>query len=147
MLRAHVWRGIIPPAPKRRKWRNITIGRSLSMAANGADEIIEAWCAELHRQGKSALTIAAYRRALDHFRRWTQSVYGQDFDPARVTLSEPIVPVIAYNKVKVQQLGMALPKDDWTFDELAEWAKRGTTANTFGYYRGDSGAAPFGAAP
>src|SRR5574341_377694 len=52
---------------------------------NGADEIVETWCAELHRQGRSHLTIAAYRRALDHFRRWTQSVYGQDLDPARVT--------------------------------------------------------------
>jgi ABC-type glycerol-3-phosphate transport system substrate-binding protein len=62
-------------------------------------------------------------------------------------ISEPIVPVIAYNKTKVQQLGMPLPKDDWTFDELAEWAKRGTTANTFGYFRGDSGTAPFSAAP
>jgi hypothetical protein len=62
-------------------------------------------------------------------------------------ISEPIVPVIAYNKTKVQQLGMPLPTDDWTFDDLAEWAKRGTTANTFGYYRGDSGTAAFGAAP
>ncbi len=69
-------------------------------------------------------------------------------------ISEPIVPVIAYNKAKVQQLGMALPKDDWTFDELAEWAKRGTTGGsaagtggTWGYYRGDSGAGPFGAGP
>ena len=62
-------------------------------------------------------------------------------------ISEPIVPVIAYNKTKVQQLGMTLPKDDWTFDELAEWAKRGTTANTWGYYRGDSGTAAFGSGP
>ena len=47
-------------------------------------------------------------------------------------ISEPIVPVIAYNKTKVQQLGMAIPKDDWTFDELAEWAKRGTTGASAG---------------
>jgi ABC-type glycerol-3-phosphate transport system substrate-binding protein len=62
-------------------------------------------------------------------------------------ISEPIVPVIAYNKTKVQQLGLATPADDWTFDELAEWARRGTTANTFGYYRGDSGNDPFGSGP
>ncbi|MGH2371571.1 MAG: ABC transporter substrate-binding protein, partial [Chloroflexota bacterium] len=62
-------------------------------------------------------------------------------------ISEPIVPVIAYNKTKTQQLGLPAPKDDWTFDELAEWAKRGTTANTFGYYRGDSGASPFSGGP
>jgi ABC-type glycerol-3-phosphate transport system substrate-binding protein len=47
----------------------------------------------------------------------------------------------------VQTCALPISKDDWTFDELAEWAKRGTTANTFGYYRGDSGTAPFGAAP
>ena len=69
-------------------------------------------------------------------------------------ISEPIVPVIAYNKTKLQQFGMAIPKDDWTFDELAEWAKRGTTGasaggagGTWGYFRGDSGTAPFGSAP
>lgn len=62
-------------------------------------------------------------------------------------ISEPIVPVIAYNKTKLQQLGMTIPKDDWTFDELAEWAKRGTTANTFGYFRGDSGTTAFGSGP
>ncbi len=62
-------------------------------------------------------------------------------------ISEPIVPVIAYNKTKVQQLGMPLPKDDWTFDELAEWAKRGTTATTFGYYRGNAGNNAFSSGP
>ena len=62
-------------------------------------------------------------------------------------ISEPIVPIIAYNKTKIQQLGMTAPKDDWTFDELAEWAKRGTTANTFGYYRGDSGTNAFSSGP
>jgi maltose-binding protein MalE len=62
-------------------------------------------------------------------------------------ISEPIVPVIAYNKSKVQQLGIPAPNDDWTFDDLAEFARRATTANAFGYYRGDSGTAAFGAAP
>jgi ABC-type glycerol-3-phosphate transport system substrate-binding protein len=62
-------------------------------------------------------------------------------------ISEPIVPVIAYNKTKTQQLGMPAPSDDWTFDELAEWAKRATTANAFGYFRGDSGTAAFAAVP
>jgi maltose-binding protein MalE len=62
-------------------------------------------------------------------------------------ISEPIVPMVAYNKTRLQQLGVPLPKDDWTFDELAEFARRATTANAFGYYRGDAGTAPFGSAP
>jgi multiple sugar transport system substrate-binding protein len=62
-------------------------------------------------------------------------------------ISEPIVPVIAYNKTKVQQLGMTIPKDDWTFDELADWAKRGTVAGMFGYFRGDAGNNAFGSGP
>ena len=62
-------------------------------------------------------------------------------------ISEPIVPVIAYNKSRLQQIGVPAPADDWTFDDLAEFARRSTTANTFGYFRGSSGTAPFGAAP
>jgi ABC-type glycerol-3-phosphate transport system substrate-binding protein len=62
-------------------------------------------------------------------------------------ISEPVVPLVAYNKTRLQQLGVPPPADDWTFDDLAEFARRATTANAFGYYRGDSGAAPFGAAP
>ncbi|HET7769639.1 MAG TPA: extracellular solute-binding protein [Chloroflexota bacterium] len=66
-------------------------------------------------------------------------------------ISEPIVPVIAYNKTRTQQLGLPAPKDDWTFDELADWARRGTTSAgsqvVWGYFRGDSGTGPFGAAP
>ncbi|MGH2351644.1 MAG: ABC transporter substrate-binding protein, partial [Chloroflexota bacterium] len=66
-------------------------------------------------------------------------------------ISEPTVPVIAYNKAKISQLGLQPPKDDWTFDELAEWAKRGTTTGgtgaVWGYYRGDSGTNPHSGAP
>ncbi len=58
-------------------------------------------------------------------------------------ISEPIVPVIAYNKTKVQQMGLAAPTDDMTFDELVAWAKKGTTADVFGYFRGNSGNTPF----
>ena len=38
----------------------------------------------LHRQGKSAHTIAAYARGLAHFIRWSEQTYGEPFDPARV---------------------------------------------------------------
>ncbi|MBI3960661.1 MAG: extracellular solute-binding protein, partial [Chloroflexi bacterium] len=62
-------------------------------------------------------------------------------------ISEPIVPVIAYNKTKVGEMGLAEPTDDWTFDELAEWAQKGTTADVFGYYRADRGNSAFGGGP
>lgn len=62
-------------------------------------------------------------------------------------ISEPIVPVIAYNKTKVQSMGLVEPTDDWTFDELAAWAQQGTKENAFGYYRADSGNTPFGSGP
>ncbi len=45
---------------------------------------VEAWLANLHRQGKSAHTIAAYQRSLAHFARWSEQTYGEPFDPARV---------------------------------------------------------------
>ena len=57
-------------------------------------------------------------------------------------ISEPIVPVIAYNKSRLQQIGVPAPTDDWTFDDLAEFARRATTANAFGYFRGSSGHGP-----
>ncbi|HZQ99123.1 MAG TPA: extracellular solute-binding protein [Chloroflexota bacterium] len=59
-------------------------------------------------------------------------------------ISEPIVPAIAYNKTKVQQLGLSLPTNDMTFDDLQAWAKKGTSGDTFGYFRGSSGNTPFG---
>jgi Bacterial extracellular solute-binding protein len=58
-------------------------------------------------------------------------------------ISEPIVPVIAYNKTKVQQMGLPAPTDDMTFDELLAWAQKGTTSDVFGYFRGNSGDIPF----
>lgn len=61
-------------------------------------------------------------------------------------ISEPIVPVIAYNKTKVEEMGIGLPSDDWTFAELSEWAQAGTTDEMFGYYRADRGGS-FGGAP
>ncbi len=45
---------------------------------------VEAWLGHLHRQGKSAHTIAAYARGLAHFIRWSEQTYGEPFDPARV---------------------------------------------------------------
>jgi ABC-type glycerol-3-phosphate transport system substrate-binding protein len=54
-------------------------------------------------------------------------------------IGEPVVPVIAYNKTKVQKLGLVEPQDGWTFDDLAAFAKSGTSSDTFGYYRADAG--------
>ncbi|MEZ4657216.1 MAG: hypothetical protein R2911_06570 [Caldilineaceae bacterium] len=52
-------------------------------------------------------------------------------------ISEPIVPVIAYNKTKIAEMGGAEPSDEWTFDELAAWAQEMTTDDVFGYYPAD----------
>ncbi|RIK40133.1 MAG: hypothetical protein DCC55_15900 [Chloroflexi bacterium] len=62
-------------------------------------------------------------------------------------ISEPIVPVIAYNKTKVNEMGIGEPSDDWTFDELADWAQQGTTDDTFGYYAADRAYLGFSGAP
>lgn len=62
-------------------------------------------------------------------------------------ISEPIVPIIAYNKTKVQEMGLPEPTDDMTFAELADWAQKATTSDVFGYYRADRGSDPFGSGP
>src|SRR5919199_1036103 len=79
-----------------------------------------------------------YQGALDH-----NSLEGKQYFMSYI--SEPIVPVIAYNKSKVQQMGLAAPTDDMTFDDLVAWAKKGTTSDVFGYFRGNSGNTPFSA--
>ena len=40
-------------------------------------------------------------------------------------------------------MGLQPPADDMTFDDLLAWAKKGTTADVFGYFRGNSGNTPF----
>lgn len=45
---------------------------------------IRDWLSHLHRQGKSKLTVAAYRRGICHFARWCQDSYGEPFDPIAV---------------------------------------------------------------
>ena len=72
---------------------------------------------------------------------WEGKLYWLSF------ISEPVVPVVAYNKTRIGQLGLAEPKDDWTFDELGEWARKGTTAETFGYFRGQASGDPFRSGP
>ncbi|MFN8441665.1 MAG: extracellular solute-binding protein [Caldilineaceae bacterium] len=62
-------------------------------------------------------------------------------------ISEPVVPVIAYNKTKANENGMGIPSDDWTFDELAAWAQKGTTADVFGYHSADRSYIAFSGAP
>ena len=46
--------------------------------------VIEQWLETLHQGGKSDHTLAAYRRALNHFVAWSELLYGQDFDPANI---------------------------------------------------------------
>jgi len=62
-------------------------------------------------------------------------------------ISEPIVPVIAYNKTKIVELGLPEPTDDWTFDELADWAQSATSEGTFGYFPADRVYQAFSGAP
>jgi integrase/recombinase XerC len=38
----------------------------------------------LFEQGKSQSTINQYRRGIEHFTRWLEQTYGEDFDPAAV---------------------------------------------------------------
>jgi integrase/recombinase XerD len=47
-------------------------------------DVIEQWLHTLRQQGRSDHTLAAYRRALAHFSRWSQTLYGQAFDPAQI---------------------------------------------------------------
>jgi site-specific recombinase XerD len=42
------------------------------------------WLKDLDNQGKSQHTLAAYRRALEHFIRWSETAYGKPFDTERV---------------------------------------------------------------
>lgn len=62
-------------------------------------------------------------------------------------ISEPIVPIIAYNKTMVNEMGIGEPNDEWTFAELAEWAQAGTTEDVFGYYNADRSFMGFSGAP
>jgi hypothetical protein len=77
-----------------------------------------------------------YQGALDN-----NSLEGKQYFLSYI--SEPIVPVIAYNKTLIQKMGLTAPADDMTFDELLAWAKKGTTSDVFGYFRGNSGDTPF----
>lgn len=72
---------------------------------------------------------------------WEGKTYWMDY------IGEPTVPMIAYNKTKIAAMGGAEPKDDWTFDELATWAKSLTKDGVYGYYRADAGNDSFGSAP
>ena len=46
--------------------------------------VIEQWLETLHQGGKSDHTLAAYRRAVNHFVAWSEMLYGQNFDPAKI---------------------------------------------------------------
>lgn len=50
----------------------------------GPYAVIDLWLEMLQQQGKSAHTLNAYRRAVMHFAKWSQALYGQDFDSATI---------------------------------------------------------------
>jgi ABC-type glycerol-3-phosphate transport system substrate-binding protein len=62
-------------------------------------------------------------------------------------ISEPAVPVIAYNKTKLKEMGVAEPTDEWTFAELAQWAKEATQGDVFAYSEADRRFIPFSGVP
>ena len=62
-------------------------------------------------------------------------------------ISEPIIPVIAYNKTKIEEMGLPALTDDMTFQELADWAVEATNEDVFGYSNADRGTNPFGGGP
>jgi integrase/recombinase XerC len=45
---------------------------------------VQAWLEQLQKDGKSASTIKAYQRALHHLARWSQTTYGETFDPTQI---------------------------------------------------------------
>ncbi len=47
-------------------------------------EIVKRWLDSLNSRGKSRHTLAAYKRAMEHFQRWNLATYGDTFDPAAV---------------------------------------------------------------
>ena len=47
-------------------------------------QMVKEWLDSLHERGRSQHTLDAYRRALDHFTAWNQTVYGESFDPGRI---------------------------------------------------------------
>jgi len=72
---------------------------------------------------------------------WEGSTYWMSY------ISEPIVPVIAYNKTKIAEMGVAEPTDEWTFAELAAWAQEATTEDAFAYYLADRSLQAFSGGP
>lgn len=46
--------------------------------------MIDEWVMHLSNKGKSQATIAAYRRGVEHFSRWSEQSYGQPFEPAAI---------------------------------------------------------------
>jgi ABC-type glycerol-3-phosphate transport system substrate-binding protein len=62
-------------------------------------------------------------------------------------IGEPCVPFIAFNRTKVEQMGLQPLTDGMTFDELGAWAQKATKDGVFGYYRNNSDNTPHGSAP
>ena len=49
-----------------------------------SNEGMTRWLRCLTCKARARLTVEAYRRALVHFARWSENIYGQPFDPAQV---------------------------------------------------------------
>ncbi len=61
--------------------------------------------------------------------------------------SEPVVPVMCFNKTLVEKWGLPYPQNDWTFDELIEFGKAGTRDGVWGYHTGSQSMHPLAWGP
>jgi len=61
--------------------------------------------------------------------------------------SEPVVPLMAYNKTLVDKWGIPEPQNDWTFDDLIEFGKAGTRDGVWGYHTGSQSMHPLAWGP
>jgi site-specific recombinase XerC len=53
-------------------------------ADTAIQDLIAAWLADLEREGKSRHTVAAYRRAVEHFIHWNNDIVGANFDVEKI---------------------------------------------------------------
>ena len=84
---------------------------------------VEDWLAWLEQQGKSRHTIAAYRRGIEHFQRWSQTSYGGRFDPA-ATLPRDVRDWQTYQQTVEKAAPASINQRLVALDRFFAWALR-----------------------
>jgi site-specific recombinase XerD len=85
--------------------------------------VLDDWLAWLEQQGKSRHTLAAYRRGLAHFLRWSQIAYGGTFDPA-ATLPRDVRDWQAYQQTVEKAAPASINQRLVALDRFFAWAQR-----------------------